>query len=127
MGCCDTCLVLAQWQECLALVLVLAALLSNMQQWWCTAQYAAVVHCPICSGGALPNMQGAVGTPSSTDQLIDVRPHQDLSSALPIQRKEKEKTHSVFSSACFSKSTGQWSYATFFHMCEATEEEIGES
>ena len=86
MGCCDTCLVLAQWQECLALVLVLA---------------------PICSsGGALPNMQGAVGTPSSTDQLIDVRPHQDLSSALPIQRKEKEKTHSVFEGGQFSKSTG---------------------
>ena len=79
---------------------------SNMQQWWCTAQYAAVVHCPICSGGALPNMQGAVGTPSSTDQLIDVRPHQDLSSALPIQRKEKEKTHSVFEGGQFSKSTG---------------------
>ena len=57
-----------------------------------------LVLAPICSsGGALPNMQGAVGTPSSTDQLIDVRPHQDLSSALPIQRKEKEKTHSVFS------------------------------
>ena len=108
MGCCDTCLVLAQWQECLALVLVLA---------------------PICSsGGALPNMQGAVGTPSSTDQLIDVRPHQDLSSALPIQRKEKEKTHSVFERGQFSLFHQEhWSHATYFHMCEATEEEIGES